>query len=146
MGIPDEKLYEYALIRYVPRVDREEFVNIGLIMMCKRRRWLRGGIFLDEARLHAFDPQVNIESLKIQASLFMRDDVPSRDIPVEERYRWLSAVKSAVLQVSPSHPGLLVEKENPLDQQTPDGTSEGTEERLNYEFERLFKELVACCP
>ena len=128
MAIPDERLYEYAVVRYVPRVDREEFVNIGLIMMCKRRRWLKGFIELDEVRLKAFDPKLNIDSLKIQSAIFMRDDVPSNDIPVEERYRWLTAVKSAVLQVSPSHPGLLRTGDTSLDS----------------EFERLFSELVGC--
>lgn len=107
MATPDEFLYEYAVVRYVPRVDREEFINIGLIMMCKRRKWLRGEVRLNEERLRAFDPYCDIECLRRQASLFMRGDVPRADIPVEERYRWLTAVKSAVLQVSPSHPGVL---------------------------------------
>lgn len=127
MEIPDERLYEYAVVRYVPRVDREEFVNIGLIMMCKRRRWLKGEVRLDAVRLQAFDPHVNLDCLEKQASLFTRVDVPSGDIPVEERYRWLAAVKSAVLQVSPSHPGIL----------TP-------EIDLEVEFARLFRELVLC--
>lgn len=137
MAIPDEKLYEYAVVRYVPRVDREEFVNIGILMMCKRRKWLRGYIRLDEERLSAFDPKVNIESLRTQASIFMRDDVPSADIPVEERYRWLTAVKSAVLQVSPSHPGLL-----PSDSVSSESSS--TEDCLDAEFNRLFRDLVSC--
>ena len=127
MEIPDERLYEYAVVRYVPRVDREEFINIGLLMMCKRRRWLRGEVILDASRLEAFDRNVNIECLRSQASVFTRDDVPSKDIPVEERYRWLAAVKSAVLQVSPSHPGMLA-----------------PEMGLDGEFERLFKDLVLC--
>lgn len=136
MEIPDEKLYEYAVVRYVPRVDREEFVNIGLIMMCKRRKWLRGEIMIDEGRLLAFDPKVNLESLRKQASLFTRTDVPSGDIPVEERYRWLSAVKSAVLQVSPSHPGFLVA---PAASSAP-----SCECNLDVEFNRLFGDLVCC--
>ena len=135
MGTPDERLYEYAVVRYVPRVDREEFVNIGLLMMCKRRKWLRGEIGLDETRLKAFDPLVNLESLRAQASLFMRDDVPSRAIPVEERYRWLTAVKSAVLQLSPSHPGLL-----PVSGETEEASPE---EALDTEFNRLFRDLVS---
>ena len=92
MANPDDFLYEYAVVRYVPRVDREEFVNIGLLMMCKRRRWLKGEVWLDEGRLRAFDPGINIDTLRTQASLFMRDDVPSRGLPVEERFRWLTAV------------------------------------------------------
>lgn len=134
MKIPDERLYEYAVVRYVPRVDREEFVNIGLIMMCKRRKWLKGEIHLDENRLRAFDPLVNLPLLKAQASLFERADVPSGSLPVEERYRWLAAVKSAVLQVSPSHPGLLPEC----------GRQEEASGAEDAEFRRLFGELVIC--
>lgn len=136
MAIPDERLYEYAVVRYVPRVDREEFVNIGLLMMCKRRKWLKGEVWLDEGRLRAFDPGINIDALRAQASLFMRDDVPSRSLPVEERYRWLTAVKSAVLQVSPSHPGLLVSE--------PASAAPVSSEDLDSEFKRLFSSLVSC--
>lgn len=134
MAIPDELLYEYAVVRYVPRVDRGEFVNIGLIMMCKRRRWLRGEIRLNAERISAFAPGVDIESVRVHAALFTRGDVPSPDIPVEERYRWLTAVKSAVLQVSPSHPGLLVAEE--------DSACRAPAELLDKEFERLMKDLV----
>lgn len=137
MEIPDAFLYEYAVVRYVPRVDREEFVNIGLLMMCKRRRWLRGDIRLNGERLRAFDPHVALDSLMAQASLFMRDDVPSEGLPVEERYRWLTAVKSAVLQVSPSHPGIL-----PVDAADSRCGSEEAIRLLNLEFDRLLRGLV----
>lgn len=136
MAIPDNHLYEYAIVRYVPRVDRGEFINIGLIMMCKRLKWLRGEIYLNEGRICALDPRTNIEMLSSQASIFMRDNVPSKDIPIEERYRWLTAVKSAVLQVSPSHPGVLV----------PENISQSGKDELiknlDREFDRLFKDLI----
>lgn len=132
MAIPDEFLYEYAVVRYVPRVDREEFINIGLVMMCKRRRWLRGEIRLNEKRTIAFDPLADLDSLTRHASLFMRTDVPAPGLPVEERYRWLTAVKSAVLQVSPSHPGIIAEREG----------DKGGDDLLDNEFERLIAALV----
>ena len=138
MAISDAFLYEYAVIRYVPRVDREEFVNIGLIMMCKRRRWMRAGIWLDADRLKAFCHVCDIGQLRLQTAFFLRDDVPSRDIPVEERYRWLSAVKSAVIQVSPSHPGILSEE---YSESEPNGREQAIM-RLDDEFDRLFRELV----
>ena len=135
MAIPDNHLYEYAIVRYVPRVDRGEFINIGLIMMCKRLKWLRGEIYLNEGRICALDPRTNIEMLSSQASIFMRDNVPSKDIPIEERYRWLTAVKSAVLQVSPSHPGVV-----------PENISQSGKyeliKNLDREFDRLFKDLI----
>lgn len=131
MGTPDEFLYEYATLRYVPRVDREEFINIGLLMVCKRQKWLRGEVRLNPERILAFDPSANLGFIKIQSSVFMREDVPSPSIPVEERYRWLTAVKSAILQVSPSHPGIVP------------GKDENAENCLDLEFNRLFKELVS---
>lgn len=135
MAAPDINLYEYALVRYVPRVDRGEFVNIGLVMMCRRRRWLRGEIRLDAGRIKALYPRADLAVLERQASVFTRDDVPSKDIPVEERYRWLTAVKSAVLQVTPSHPGLLCASEGVSD-------SDGSPLPLDAEFDRLFRTLV----
>ena len=135
MDAPDLFLYEYSVVRYVPRVDREEFVNIGLVMMCKRQKWLRGEILINEEKVKAFCKNANINALAGQTSLFMRNDVPSAEIPVEERYRWLVAVKSAVIQVSPSHPGLLVTNPN-------DGNGENDSAGLDAEFNRLFTELV----
>ena len=137
MSAPDSSLYEYAVVRYVPRVDREEFINIGLIMMCKRRKWMRGEIKLNPQRLLAFDPNVNLEALTRQSALFMRDDVPGPSLPVEEKYRWLTAVKSAVLQVSPSHPGILCATASEGLPKREDG-----EALLDSEFERLMNELI----
>lgn len=113
MGAPDDLLYEYAVIRFVPRVDREEFINIGLIMMSKRHKWLKAMVMFDDDRIKALYPDSDIECLKNQARIFEMEDVPSPDLPVEERYRWLSAVKSACLQLSPSHPALLPTISNP---------------------------------
>lgn len=122
-GAPDANLYEYAVVRYVPRVEREEFVNIGLIMMCKRRRWLRSEIRIDEGRILSLCPSADLSTLRRQAALFSRDDVPAPGLPVEETYRWLTAAKSAILQTSPSHPGISTES-------------------MAATFSRLFKELV----
>ena len=131
MASPDDKLYEYAVIRYVPRVDREEFVNIGLIMMNKRKKWLKALVLLDEERIKAFFPGADIDCLKNQSKLFEKRDVPAKDIPIEEKYRWLTAVKSACLQVSPSHPGLL-----------PADTASDISKAMEEEFNRLFVSLV----
>lgn len=105
-GAADANLYEYAVIRYVPRVERGEFVNVGLIMMCKRRRWLRAEVVIDSDRIRALCPTADLELLRRQVALFERRDVPAPGLPVEETYRWLTAVKSAILQTSPSHPGV----------------------------------------
>lgn len=120
---PDTHLYEYAVVRYVPRVERGEFLNIGLIMMCKRQKWLRGEIKIDESRLRALLPWANIDLLRRQADLFCRRDVPGKGLPVEETYRWLTAAKSAIIQTSPSHPGIAAGS-------------------LDETFRQLFSELV----
>ena len=136
MEAPDAWLYEYAVLRYVPRVDRGEFINIGLIMMNKRRKWMKGLVRLDEARIKALFPATDINCLRNQCRLFERNDVPEKDLPVEEKYRWMTAVKSAVLQVSPSHPGMVPvrNKENMA--------SKNAEEIMEEEFSRLFSRLV----
>lgn len=121
---PDHSLYEYCVVRYVPRIDREEFINVGLLMMCKRRRWLKARIHLDEKKLAAMGSALGMAALRRQLELFERRDVPQPGLPVEETYRWLCAPKNAVVQTSPSHPGLA------------DGGD------LDLTFERLFSELV----
>ena len=131
MAVPDDKLYEYAVIRYVPRVDREEFVNIGLIMMNKRKKWLKALVMLDEDRIRSFFPGADIDCLRNQSRLFEMKDVPAKDLPIEEKYRWLTAVKSACIQVSPSHPGLL-----------PDDFEHDMEKSMEEEFSRLFLSLI----
>ena len=133
MGSPDDFLYEYAVIRFVPRVERGEFINIGLLMLCKRQQWMKGEIEIDEKRVLSLDPHANIESLLNQAIIFETKDVPFKSLPAEEKYRWLTATKSAVLQVSPSHPGLI---------ETSVSEKKETVEILEKEFNRLFRELV----
>ena len=132
MGVADDLLYEYALIRYVPRIDREEFVNIGLIMMNKRKKWIKALVMFDDSRINALYPGTDLDCLKNQARLFEMNHVPAKDIPVEEKYRWLTAVKSACLQVSPSHPGLLPSLKH----------DEDISSKMSKEFSRLFSQLV----
>lgn len=129
---PDKFLYEYSVIRYVPRIDREEFLNIGLVMMCKRQKWLKGKVSLNFDKLRCLDPKVNIDNLKRQTHYLEREDVPCPDLPVEEKYRWLSSVKSAMIQSSPSHPGIII----------PENPEEEADYILELEFERLFNDLV----
>ncbi len=115
-------IYEYAVVRYVPCIEREEFVNVGLLMMCKRRRWFRSAFELNAGRLKAFDPKVDLEQLAAQLRMFSADSSVLADLPVEERFRWFSAVKSAVIQTSRPHPGLT--------------------DNLEATFNRLFDTLV----
>lgn len=104
----EEKIiYEYCLLRYVADIEREEFVNVGLMMMSKRYKWIRCALNIDERRIAVLFPKADINRLRTQLSVFTREDIPARDFSVEERYRWMAAVKSAIIQTSPSHPGII---------------------------------------
>lgn len=106
---PEKHLYEYAVVRYCPSVEREEFVNIGLVMMCKRRRWLRAEVALDRSRILAFTPGADLEVFEKQLDGFLSvargDRSPIGLLEAHERFRWLTAVRSACLTTSRPHPG-----------------------------------------
>lgn len=124
----DKHLYEYAVIRYVPRVEREEFINVGLIMMCKRRRWLRVELWIDERKMAVYDCELTRDELAQQLSAFtligegQREGDSIASLEAEERFRWLTAVKSACVQTSRPHPGIT--------------------DNLDATFARLMEELV----
>ena len=117
----EKHVYEYAVIRYVPRVEREEFINVGILMMCKRLKWIKAEIYLDPAKLAVFNCAHTIEEIEKQFDGFLkiasgnRTGGPMADLPVEERFRWLSAVKSACLATSRPHPGLTSDPEATFD-------------------------------
>lgn len=102
-------LYEYAVVRFVPDVERGEFVNIGLVMMCKRRRWLKCAFHFDVSRIAALFPEADCEVLRAQAASFLAvaagDGSPIGSLEAHERFRWLTAVRSASLATSRPHPG-----------------------------------------
>ncbi|MBD5211008.1 MAG: DUF3037 domain-containing protein [Bacteroidales bacterium] len=127
-------VYEYCVLRYVADIEREEFVNVGLLMMCKRYRWMRAETIVDEVRIGTCFRSANITLLRNQLAAFTRNDVPEKGLPVEERYRWLAAVKSAVIQTSPSHPGIMI-----LPAETPAAQVKST---LDAIFTTLLDKLV----
>lgn len=101
-------IYEYCTLRYVPDIEREEFLNVGLIMMCKRYRWIRVQVAPDSSKIATLYPGADIECLIRQLRAFAGGDIPDASLPVEERYRWMVAAKSAIIQCAPSHPGIIV--------------------------------------
>lgn len=105
-------LYEYAVIRFVPNVEREEFVNVGVIMMCKRQRWIKTLININKAKVEALtNGHCDFDLLAHQLELFTavssgaKEASPIASTEAEERFRWLTAVKSSCLQTSRPHPG-----------------------------------------
>lgn len=121
-------LYEYGVIRFVPKVERGEFMNIGLIMMCKRQKWIKCKYEISRRKYSAFDTDIDFDELS--TNLHFMVSIASGDpkydqlghLPVEERFRWLTAVKSSCIQTSEVHPGM---------------TSD-----LDQTFDHLFNELV----
>ncbi len=106
-----EELYDYAVIRVVPRVEREEFVNVGIILSCPGRRFLDARIELDEGRLLALFPDVDIETVRahlatIPAICRGGDGAgPIGRLSQRERFHWLVAPRSTIIQTSEVHTG-----------------------------------------
>ena len=103
--------YDYAVIRVVPRVERGEFVNVGVIVSCPARRFLEARIEVDERRLTALDPTLDLET--VQGYLASIPAVcaggkqagPMGQWSQRERFHWLVAPRSAIIQMSPVHTG-----------------------------------------
>lgn len=105
-------LYEYAVIRIVPRVEREEFVNAGVILYCKDARFLQMEYEINESRILALNPKADVQKLKLLMMAFKKvcnGDTEGGSISrlnIPERFRWLTAQRSTMIQVSEVHPGL----------------------------------------
>lgn len=104
-------LFEYALIRLVPRVEREEFVNVGVVICCKRQDFISCKIHLPAEKLLALDPLADLDLFrcyldsfeKICAGEKMGNPIALQD--AASRFRWLTAVRSSMLQTSRPHGG-----------------------------------------
>lgn len=114
-------LFEYAVIRVVPRVDREEFLNVGVILFCSRRNFLQALYQLDEQRFKIFSKDLDIHDLGRYLRSFDkickggREGGPIGQLSPAERFRWLTAVRSTVVQTSPVHPGLCLDPQETLE-------------------------------
>ena len=103
--------YDYAVIRVVPRVEREEFVNVGILLSSERTGFLQAGIALDPARLQALDPRIDLENLRrhLDAIVAICTGAPGSGpigrLPPRARFHWLTAKRSSIIQTSPTHMG-----------------------------------------
>lgn len=108
----EKHLYEYAVIRVVPRVEREEFINAGIVIFCKRKRFIRVLFTVDEAKITMLTPDADVDQIRRNLESFQKigegakDGGPIAQLEVPERFRWLTAVRSSVIQTSRPHPGL----------------------------------------
>jgi hypothetical protein len=110
--VPEQSSFDYAVIRVVPRVEREEFINAGVIMFCPERQFLEARIHLDDARLRALWPDIDLDMVRRHLQAF--PDVCSADpgagpiarLTQRERFHWLVSPRSTMIQVSAVHCGL----------------------------------------
>jgi len=110
--MPGQHLFEYAVIRIVPRVEREEFLNVGVVLYCADQKFLQAMFSLNEERIRSFAPQLDIAEVDAYLCAFRQICVgdihagPISQLPIAERFRWLTAARSTILQTSGVHPGL----------------------------------------
>jgi hypothetical protein len=116
--------YEYALVRALPRVERGECMNVGVVLICRARRFLQARTELDRVRLRAFAPYLDedtIHGIERQVELIPRicagdpDAGPIAALPYGERWHWLVAPASTIVQPGPVHTGLLTDPAACLD-------------------------------
>lgn len=124
----EDKLYEYAVIRLVPKVEREEFFNIGLVMFSKKEKYIRVEFHICRDKFQLMHSKLEFDEVAVSMENFKKiangekSGGPIAQLEIPERFRWLTAVRSSVVQTSRPHPG-----------KTKD---------LDMTFERLFGELV----
>jgi hypothetical protein len=109
--VRDLATYDYAIVRVVPKVERAEFVNVGVILSCPARDLLLAKIELDERRLLALDPTLDLESVRTHLAAIPKICVggeqagPIGRLSQRERFHWLVAPRSTIIQTSPTHTG-----------------------------------------
>lgn len=110
--MPDTHTYDYAVIRVVPDVQRGEFINSGVILFCRTRRFLAAEVALDESRLRAINADADVVEIRRHLALIPRlcagdqSAGPIAMLSQSERFNWLVAPRSAVIQMSPVHSGI----------------------------------------
>ena len=126
--MPEKHLYEYAIIRVLPLVEREEFLNVGIILFCKREKYITVQYTINEIKLCLFSKGLDVEQIKLNLQSFQKIALgngkcgPISQMDVPSRFRWLTAIRSSSIQTSRPHPGLCT--------------------NLEETAKRLFEELV----
>ncbi len=124
----EKHLYEYSVIRILPVIEREEFVNVGIILFCKKANFIKVHYLLNEAKLNVFAKDLDIEQVKLnlqsleQIANGEKNCGPIALLDIPSRFRWLTAVRSSAIQLSRPHPGMCT--------------------NLEQTVQRLFEELV----
>ena len=128
--MPGPRSFDYAVVRVVPRVEREEFFNAGVILYCLSEDFLGAKVELDRERLRALDPSADADAIEEHLRAIPRlcaggeGAGPIGQLAQKERWHWLVAPRSTVIQTSPVHSGLAITRDP------------------QAELDRLFGELV----
>ncbi|REG88454.1 DUF3037 domain-containing protein [Algoriphagus antarcticus] len=117
----EQHLYEYAIIRVVPRVEREEFINVGVVICHWKRDFLACKLHLDSRKLLMLDPLADVEMIQLNLASFQKictgsvngGNIASMDLA--SRFRWLTAVRSSIIQTSRPHSGYAEDLEKTLE-------------------------------
>jgi hypothetical protein len=109
--VPARDSFEYAVIRVVPRVEREEFVNAGVVVYCKARNFLDARVRIDDRRVLALWPDADLDVIRQHLEAIPKvcagtEGGPIGQLPQRERFHWLVAPRSTIIQVSSVHGGL----------------------------------------
>lgn len=121
-------LYEYATIRFVPKVEREEFLNVGIILFCKQAQYMKVLYTIDKKKITTFCGETDLELLERNLEAFQKigqgnkDGGPLAQMDMASRFRWLTAMRSSVIQTSRPHGGFSTD--------------------LEQTAQRLFREIV----
>ncbi|WP_035672990.1 DUF3037 domain-containing protein [Flavobacterium sp. 83] len=124
----EKHLYEYAVIRVVPRVEREEFLNVGIILFCKKAKFIKVLCSFNEAKLQLFSADLDLDQLQLNLQAFEKvghgekSGGPIGQFDIPSRFRWLTAIRSSAIQTSRPHSGLC--------------------DDLEQTAQRLFEEMV----
>jgi hypothetical protein len=120
--VPARSSFDYAILRVVPRVEREEFINAGVLLFCLERDFLAARVEVNEPRLRALWPGADVELIRQHLEAIPRicagspDGGPIARLSLRERFHWLVAPRSTIIQVSPVHTGLCDSPERALDE------------------------------
>ncbi len=110
-----QHVFEYAVIRIVPKAEREEFLNVGVILYCSKQKFLQVQFGLNESKLQTFSADLDIPELKKHLTaiericLGIKEAGPIGRLDLASRFRWLTATRSTVVQASKVHPGLCTD-------------------------------------
>lgn len=116
----EKHLFEYATLRVVPCVEREEFLNVGVILYCASKGFLQATFEINEDRVRAFSNKVDLQELQERLQVFQRICAGKSQggtigqFPIASRFRWLTATRSTIVQTSAVHPGLCTDPQETL--------------------------------